>query len=388
MQIRIERDHFTTAIAWVARALATRPTEPVLAGVLLEADATAGSVTLSATDRETSATTIVPADVDHGGRVLISGPLLVTIAKLLPAKPITVTIDDTDVILGSGSARFSLPTLPIEYYPELPALPPYIGEVDAKAFADAVRQTTIAAGTDTTVPFLTAVRLEISNDQPLRLAATDRYRLAVRDLAWQPTTDAPEALALSVGARELDAAAKHLATTGGPVRLAAAPDEGLCGLSDGTQNTTLRLIDAPFPDYRDKIPTTFTGTATIPVDELAAAVKRVAVFAQKGAQVRLDFAPDSLHVSAGGRDTGTGLEPVTVDYAGSSTAIAFNPVYLLDALATTNTTHARLALTTPTRPAVLQGLNGDGTPIEHYRHIVVPIRLAGQPRSTEQAAAA
>ena len=124
MKIRVEREALADAVAWVARSLPNRPTAPILAGMLLEADAS--GLTLSSFDSTTSAKVTVPANVTDEGTVLVSGRLLNEIARSLPNKPVELHADHSRVELTCGQARFTLQTLPVEEYPTLPDMPTQI----------------------------------------------------------------------------------------------------------------------------------------------------------------------------------------------------------------------------------------------------------------------
>lgn len=378
MQLTIDRDQFTTALAWVARAVPTQGLDPILNGVLIDAHAT-GQVRLSAYDRDTSATTTAHADVATAGRVLVSGVLLTTIAKLLPAKPATMCVEGTDLVLTCGAARFTLPTLPVQDYPTLPVLPPYLGEVNAADFAAAVRQVVPAACTDPSLMNVWGVLIEISRDEPLRLVATDRFRIARRCLAWQPTSDLPEGMpdtvSARVDARQLEGIARHMATTGGTIRLSTTPDGALLGLADGTQTATLATVAVDYPDYRHHLAVEHTRTATVPVAELTEAIKRAAVFSDRGVQILLAFTASELEISAGYHDTARGQETLPIQFDGDPTRMAFKPAYLLDALATTRAAHARLLLRAPHQAVAVDPLTATGQPDEDYRHVVMPVRL-------------
>lgn len=186
MKFTVERDVLAEAVTWTARSLPNRPSVPVLAGVRLEATAS-GSLSLSSFDYEVSAVSEVAAETSEPGTMLVSGRLLAEISRSLPNRPVEVAVDGTRAVLTCGSSRFTLLTMPIEDYPALPALPPASGTIDAQAFAEAVGQVTIAASRDETLPLLTGVRLEIEGDT-LTLLATDRYRLAMREVAWTPSS--------------------------------------------------------------------------------------------------------------------------------------------------------------------------------------------------------
>ena len=178
MKLQVERDHLAEAVAWTARALPARPTAPVLAGMRLHAGS---ELTLSTFDYEVSAQANVPVITDEEGAVLVSGRLLAEIVRSLPARPVDLVTDGNRATLKCGSATFTLVLLPEEEYPSLPEMPPFVGSVGSDAMASAISQVAIAAGRDDTLPALTGIRIEITGDT-LTLVATDRYRLAVREL--------------------------------------------------------------------------------------------------------------------------------------------------------------------------------------------------------------
>jgi DNA polymerase-3 subunit beta len=148
LKCRLVREDFADAVAWVARILPTRPTVPVLAGVLLTG--TDDGLTISGYDYEVSAEVRVAAEIASAGSVLVSGRLLSDLTRALPAKPVDVSVEGTRVLLSCGSARFSLPTMAVEDYPTLPALPEETGVVAADLFSQAISQVAIAAGSDDT----------------------------------------------------------------------------------------------------------------------------------------------------------------------------------------------------------------------------------------------
>ncbi|MDD9207114.1 DNA polymerase III subunit beta, partial [Georgenia sp. 10Sc9-8] len=164
MKFRVERDVLAEAVTWTARSLPTRPPVPVLAGVRLEAS-TEGSVTISSFDYEVSARSEVPAEVEQAGTVLVSGRLLADICKSLPAKPVSVDVDGSKVVLTCGASRFTLLTMPVEDYPALPAMPETAGTIESQVLTEAVAQVTIAASRDETLPLLTGVRLKIEGEK-------------------------------------------------------------------------------------------------------------------------------------------------------------------------------------------------------------------------------
>jgi len=180
MKFRVAREDLADAVAWVARSLPSRPPVPVLGGILLTVEG--DTLAVVGFDYEVSTRAEVAVDAQTGGTALVSGKLLAQITSALPAKPVDVEVDGAKVAIRCGSARFSLPTMPVDDYPALPEMPESSGTVPAGEFADAVSQAAVAAGKDDTLPMLTGIRLEIDGER-ITLAATDRFRLAVRELA-------------------------------------------------------------------------------------------------------------------------------------------------------------------------------------------------------------
>jgi DNA polymerase-3 subunit beta len=370
MKIRMERDGLADAVAWVARSLPSRPPVPVLGGVLLDVSGEASeALTVSGFDYEVSAQVGVPSTVAAGGRALVSGRLLADITRALPARPVEITVDVARMIITCGSSRFSLPTMPVEDYPQLPAMPAQSGSVPAELFGEAVSQVAVAAGRDDTLPMLTGVRLEIDADR-LTLVATDRFRLALREFPWQPAV-AIDPTAVLVPAKTLAEAAKTLGTAGKTVELAlggggAVGGDGLLGLSGSGRRTTTRLLDAEFPKYRQLLPSEHSASAVVDVAPLVESVKRVSLVAERGAQVRMEFGESGLRLSAGGDDEGSAEEELPV-----------NPAYLLDGLGALRTARAHLSFTNATRPALVKPVDPDGQVIEGYVYLLMPVRLPG-----------
>jgi DNA polymerase-3 subunit beta len=210
----------------------------------------------------------------------------------------------------------------------------------------------------------------------MTLAATDRYRLAVRTLKWQPEEPSMQATAL-VPARTLADAAKSL-TAGAQLAIAlsaTAAGEGLIGLAGGERSTTSRLLDGEFPKYRSLLPETSTATASVDVAALTDAVRRVALVASRTSPIRLSFSSDGIGLEAGGLDDAAATESLPADFDGEALTIAFNPTYLLDGLGSLDSDAATLSFTGPTKPAVLTGkTDGDGG--ADHRYLLMPVRLA------------
>jgi len=326
----------------------------------------------------------VPAEVTVGRQtgaprvVLASGRLRAEITRPLPAQPVDFVGDGPKAVVTCGSARFTLLTMPVEDCPSLPVMPPAAGKVGSDVFASAVAQVAVAAGKDDTLPMLTGVRMEIEGDV-VTLAATDRYRLAVRELKWQPDQPDFSAIAMIPG-KTLADTAKSL-TTGAEVEIALSSTggagEGMIGFTSGGRRTTTRLLDPEFPKYRSLLPTEFSATAELATSAFVEAVKRVALVAERNTPVRLSFRGGEVVLEAGSGDEAQAVEVLPVNYEGEEIDIAFNHQFLLEGLGAIDSDVARMQFTTATKPAILtNGKPVDGDEVPDYRYLIMPIRLS------------
>jgi DNA polymerase III subunit beta len=406
MRLRMGRDALAEAVGWAARALPTRPVIPILAGLLLDAVEGDG-LTLSCFDYDVSARVSADAAVAEPGRALVSGRLLAEIARSLPSQPVDLVSEGDTVILSCGSARFTLLGLPVEDFPALPALPPSAGAVDGGRFATAVSQVAAAAGRDDTLPMLTGVLIEVDGSE-MTLVATDRYRMAVRKLDWQPVEPGIRASVL-VPARTLaDAAKAMVAGTAMAISLAVEGQEeadpaagfdnwnGLIGFDGGGRRLTTRLLGTDFVTYKSRFPREFGCRARLAAGPFSEGIRRVALVADRESRLLLTFGAGEVVMETGSGEGSQAVETAEAEFEGEDGfAIAFKPQYLLDGISaagagaegqagtadgqesdakeTGGTARAArgggvtLEFTAPDKPAVITG--GPG-----FRYLLAPMR--------------
>ena len=374
VKLRVDRDILAEAVTWTARSVPARPPVPVLAGVRLEAKGS--SLILASFDYEVSAHCEVAADVEEDGVVLVSGRLLADIAKALPNKPVDLEVDGNKVAVSCGSARFSLAAMAADDYPALPVMPAVAGTIDAHDLARAVAQVSIAASRDDTLPLLTSVQIEAKGSS-LVLMATDRYRLAMRELTWSPANTELSTTAL-LKARTLSDVAKSL-TSSGDVTVALSNEStasSLIGFEAGGRRTTSLLTDGDYPPVRRLFPESTSIHATVGTDELMAAVRRVSLVADRSTPIHMSFTQGNLELDAGQGDDAQATEQLVAHLEGDDISTAFNPGYLLDGLGALNQPYVRLDFTHASKPAVLTGMDSiGGTEDSTFRYLLMPIRF-------------
>jgi DNA polymerase-3 subunit beta len=374
VKFSVEKDVLAEAVSWTARSLSQRPPSPVLSGILITA--ANGTVSLAGFDYEISAHLEIAADVAEEGTILVSGKLLAEICRSLPQSTATLETDGTKVTLSCGRSRFHLATMPVTEYPELPVLPEVTGVVDGEAFAHAINQVIVAASKDDTLPILTGVKMEIEDDL-ITFLATDRYRLAMREVRWKPAQAGISTSAL-VKAKTLNEVAKTLGSAG-ELKIALGEGNELIGFESGGRRTTSLLVDGDYPKIRSLFPDTTPIHATVETHALAEAVRRVSLVAERNTPVRLIFTDGQLTLDAGTGEDAQASENLEATLVGEEITVAFNPHYLSEGLNAFDSKYVRFSFTSAPKPAMLSAQDDiDGERRDEYRYLVMPVRLPNQ----------
>lgn len=372
MEFRIERSALTEAVAWAARVLPVRSPVPVLGGLLLDTEG--GRLRVSGLDYEASARIDVEAaEILRPGKVLVMGRRLLDICKVLPDGPVECAVKGSRFTVSGDGARFGLSVLPLADYPALPSLPQVRGAVDAAEFAAAVADVAVAAGRDDTLPALTGIRLGLDGETgTMTLAATDRYRFAVRTLPWKAAAGDPGSdggADVIVSARRLTEIARSLGRSG---LVSVALDAGSAGFEHAGMRTTVRLLEGRLPRHDKLFALESPAVAVVDRARLVEAVKRVSVVADGDSPVQMSFsaADNSVLLQAGYEDDVASQRlPATLEGAREMT-VAFNPGYLADALASFDEPALRLLLMGAGQRAMITGESQPDT----HRHLLMSVK--------------
>ena len=365
LTVTCPRDELTRALGIVSRGVSTRTTVQILGGILLHA--TDGKLELAATDMELSLRTSIDVQGATEGSVVVPGRLLLDLARLLPAADVSIEYksEEAAVEIRSGSATYRLHTYNAEDFPRLPeAGAAERHEVDRETVLTTVARVSRSASRDESRPVLTGVLMRFEPGK-LVMAATDSYRLSVKETAVEGTVPELEAI---VPARALGELAR-IAQEGEKLDLAVHENQVI--FSTGDALLTTRRIDGQFPNYKQLVPEAFDHELALPREELLDVVRRVSVMAQRNSPLRLRFADGELTVSAQTQDVGEARESLPVPFSGEPLEIGFNAEFLRDGIESVLGDQLRLKLISPLRPAVLQGEGDD------FLYLIMPIRLAG-----------
>ncbi|NED82639.1 DNA polymerase III subunit beta [Streptomyces sp. SID11233] len=375
MEFRIERGALADAVSWAARVLPTRSAVPVLGGLLLEA--ADGRLCISGLDYEASARIEVDAEILRPGKALVMGRRLLDVCRVLPEGAVECAVEGSRFTVTGSGAGFGLSVLPLDDYPSLPPLPEVLGAVDSAEFAAAVADVTVAAGRDDTLPTLTGIRLGLDGDR-MTLAATDRYRFAVRTLGWKP--EAADACAdVVVSARRLTEIARSFGRAG---MVSLALDSGSAGFELAGMRTTVRLLDGRLPRHDKLFAMREPVTAVTEREPLAEAVKRVSVVADNDSPLQFAFQGDSVLLQAGYEDDVASQRLPAALAGAEEMVVAFNPSYLMDALASFDAPVVRFRLMGPGQRAMLTGHDtqedaldtAEGAVPPAHQHLLMSVR--------------
>src|SRR5213593_4098267 len=366
MKIVTQRDEFAQKLGVVARAVSTRASVQILSGVLLRAEG--GRLHLAATDMELSLRSSLEAQIDGEGSVVVPGRLLVDLVRLLPDNEVTIEYrgEESVVHVTSGPSTSTLHTYAADDFPQLPDLDA-VGTftVDRESLLDTVSRVARSASRDESRPVLTGILVRFEPGK-LVMAATDSYRLSVKETALEGTIPELEAI---VPARALTELAR-IGQGAERIELGLHENQVVFGV-DGIWLTT-RRIDGQFPNYKQLIPEAFEYEVPLPRDEVLDVVRRIAVMAQRNSPLRLRFAEGELTVSARTQDVGEAQQSLPVSFTGEPLEIGFNAEFLRDGIDSVAGETVRFRLISPLRPCVLQAEGSDD-----FLYLIMPIRLAG-----------
>jgi DNA polymerase-3 subunit beta len=375
LKFQVNKDVLSEAVSFAVRLLPQRTTLPILGGILIEADANA--LRLSVFDYEVSAQAEIVAKVEASGRVLVSGRLLSEIASKLPNAPVEFATDGTKVTVTCGSTKFSLLTMPVEEYPTLPEIPAVSGSITGEAFANAVSQIAVAASKDDVTPVLTGVQIEAS-EKSLSFVATDRYRVALREAAWNGTKEAEGAIAL-VPARTLQEVAKTFGNQGDiQISIAKTDDREMIAFKANNRSVTSLLLKGNFPPVKSLFPSDIDNYAVIATQDLIDSTRRVSLVLEREAPLRFNFNEGNVSLEATGNETAQASESINAELEGKEIVVSLKPQFLIDGLAGVHSEFVKIAFTNndnPNKPGpVLISSHGskEKTEADSYRYLLQP----------------
>ena len=372
MNITCSASELAASLQLVSRAISGRPTHPVLANVLLTADAATGRLSLTGFDLSLGIQTTLPAAMEESGAITLPARLFGDIISRLPdGAPITLAATDDSATITSLSGSYEIRGITADDYPDLPlAQSGDPIQLDAEALVRALRATVFASSTDEAKQLLTGAHLSLSASG-MECAATDGHRLAVLAL---PSANANDPFSVTVPARSLRELERLLSSRPSTEPLSLFFDKGQLVLSRGDQVLATRSLEGTYPNYRQLIPPGFSRSIVMARKALLAALERVSVLSDTATNVvKVDVDPerDQVTVRAETQELGRCSETLAAVITGDPITIAFNARYVVEGLKAMTSDQVVLQCNSATTPAVVEPVGDDAGLL----YLVMPIQV-------------
>lgn len=375
MKFEVNRDVLSEAVSFAVKLLPARSATPFVTGVLIETGES--ELVLSSFDYEVSTQTKIAAAITEPGKILVSGRLLAEIASRLPNAPVVFETEDSKINVSCGQAKFTLLAMPLEGYPSIPHLDGQTGVVPADDFSHAVAQVAMAASRDTVMPVISGVLFEVSGNT-LSLVATDRYRVAIRDLPWDSNGEHNE-LSVLVPARTVQEIGKTFGSTGNiSISVMSVDDKETISFTADNKTVTSLLIKGTFPPVRRLFPEVVENYIVVQTSDLVDATRRVKLVVDRDIPIRYTFDSAGITLEAMGGDKAQASEVVDAILTGTGTVVSLKPDLLLDGLTAVQSEFTRIGFTNGDNPGkpgpvlISPQTAQEGTPDNAFRYLLQP----------------
>jgi DNA polymerase III subunit beta len=363
IKFKVTKEAILDGLQRVQNVVSTRTTLPILSNVLVQAST--GSLSLTTTDLDVGVRCKVEAEVSKAGSTTLPARKLFSILKEVPAAEIEVEVDDRNAAsIRCGSSFYKIMGLPEEEFPRFPesgagkAL-----KIEQAVLRDMLKKTAYAVSNDETRYVLNGVFMGFKGDK-LTVVATDGRRLALIEHDIEVPKGAETELILPTKAvAELE----RLLSDKGDVKLSIGENQIIFEL-DGTTLVS-KLIEGTYPNFRQVIPTETKERVPLERELLLAALRRASILAsEKSQSVKLNFAKNTLTITATTPEVGEAKETLSINYKGKEVTIAFNPQYMMDPLRNLDADEIFVELTDELSPGVIK-VNAP------FLYVLMPMRL-------------
>tara|TARA_Y100001968_G_scaffold289435_1_gene292445 strand:+ start:6362 stop:7522 length:1161 start_codon:yes stop_codon:yes gene_type:complete len=382
MKIICSQSELNTALQLVSRAVASRPTHPVLANVLLTADEVTGKLSLTGFDLNLGIQTSFSASIDNSGAITLPAKLLGEIVtKLSSESPVTISKDETSeqIELFSKNGTYQMRGLPADDFPELPLVESKTSfKIAADSLVKALQGTLFASSTDEAKQLLTGVHLAFSGNS-MKAAATDGHRLAVLNsnnaINENPNLDDEnEGFSVTLPSRSLREVERVITGWKKDDSISLFCDKGQVVFVASEQIITSRTLEGTYPNYSQLIPETFNKSIIIDRISFISALERIAVLADQHnnvVKISTDLSSNLIRITADAQEVGSGSESIPAKFDGQEIQIAFNVRYLLDGLKVIQSKDISLRVNSSTTPAVISPADD----ADAFIYLVMPIQI-------------
>jgi len=383
MEIVCNQNELNNAIQLVSKAVASRPTHPILANILLTADQGTNKISLTGFDLNLGIQTSFDATVKNSGAITIPSKLLSEIVNKLPSEtPVNLLVDENsdNILIKSDTGTFNLKGIPSDDYPNLPFVESGTSlNIDPSSFLQALKLTLFASSNDDSKQLLTGVNFTFKQKY-LESASTDGHRLAVVLIGNEKNIEDKENsflnednFSVTIPTRSLREIEKLLTLRSTEKSIKLFYDKGQVVFISSNQIITTRTLEGDYPNYSQLIPDNFSKLFIFNTKKLTDALERIAVLAdQQSSVVKIKLDENNLAlISADAQDIGSANESIPVSYSGENFDIAFNVRYLIEGLKVISSENVVLKCNLSTTPAVFVPEDN----INSFTYLVMPVQV-------------
>ncbi|HHU31797.1 MAG: DNA polymerase III subunit beta [Zhaonellaceae bacterium] len=371
MKFLVEQNELLGGLQIVQRAISSRSTLPILSGIYLSCEH--NILRLRATDLEIGIECTIPVQSEAEGETVLPARYFVEIIKKLPNLPITIEkTDEGIIIIRYGSSEVQLNAFNPEEFPQLPQVEEiHTVTVNADLFINAIKQVSIAASHDISRPIFTGILLEFSDNNILKLVATDTYRLAYREIILPGTL--VNNFSCIIPSRALGEIGKIFWSDDNQIEISFADNQVLFKV-DSTILVS-RLIEGQFPNYNQVIPKDYSSRIRVLTKDLLNSAERASLLARdefknRSNVIKLNISGNNLTVTSKSAEVGNLHEELPIYLEGEPAEIAFNARYLIDVLKVIDQEEIHLDLTGSLSPGIIRPAED-----KHVLFLVLPIRI-------------
>lgn len=366
MKSIIKRNELLNSLQQVIGAVERRQTLPILGNILFRA--TDGDLFITATDLEIEMICMVNAESVPDFQTTIPARKLLDICKALPDNSdISMTVEESKVILLSGRSRFTLSTLPAKDFPGLDDIEAqHEFSIPQNSLKSLIDKTSFAMAQQDVRYYLNGILVELSTGL-IKLVATDGHRLALSEYKVDIELEVDKQIIIPrKGVMEL---ARFLDNTDSPVKLTLSQNH--IKVETDKLSFTSKLIDGKFPDYNRVIPVDGNKLMTVSRETLKNSMSRISILSnEKYRGIRLTLSAGNLAIQANNPDQEEAEEELAVNYDESEMEIGFNVTYLIDVLNVLKSEEVQVKLKDANSSCIVSDVSDPSS-----LYVVMPMRL-------------
>ena len=371
MEITVSKFELLRELTATQGVVERKTTIPILSNYLFEA--AGDKLSLTATDLDLSLRTSCNAKVKKEGACTIPARKLHDYVKLLPDAEITIKLLDNHwVSIRCGRSNTKMVGMAKANFPTLPIFPNAgVVKIPAQVLRGMIAKTGFAIASEESRYTLNG-GLMVLKPESITMVATDGHRLAHVERSGEKFDGVSGEMKTLIPKKAMDEL-KSLLDSTDVETIDFAKDESTLYFRIGQRLLTSRQLTGQFPNFEAVLPKDNSKSINLHGDELAAAISRVAQFAdERSRAVRIRLEKGELKLSASSTETGESEDSLETDYNGEALTIGFNAQYIIDFLKAAGHGDVKLELKDPQSAGQLRPAESEDY---KYRYIVMPMRI-------------